>query len=446
MIVAAAQNVGIGTSIPKARLHVTDSAVLFTGNIIAPPGTATVNPPAQGAGIRMMWLPEMGAFRVGFVDGVQWDRVRIGSLSFAAGYNTTALGKNTVALGNSTVAGGDNSTTLGLGSGAYGSAATAMGAFTIASGANSTALGAYTSASGENATAFGNYSIASGISATAMGAYTKAIANDAIAMGYESIASGSASVAMGVVSRSKAYGGAVLGMYNDSTDAPQSSTASAADRIFQVGNGSENARSNAITILRNGNAGIGNTDPGFRMDVSGRMRIRGGGDLNNSAGLWLNNETNTAIPAFMGMQSNNQVGFYGNSSGWSFVMNTTSGNVGVGTTTPDAKLEINGFTKLGTDAPAIKVLKFTNTTAASQGSQILISHGLNSSKILSVTALVEYTPGHFVPAAYNLNVGLNGGFEFNISISSLDIYIRNSPANSFNIISKPIKIIITYEE
>ncbi len=33
--------------------------------------------------------------------------------------------------------------------------------------------------------------------------------------------------------------------------------------------------------------GIGNTSPNFLLDLSGRMRIRGGADNNNSAGLWL---------------------------------------------------------------------------------------------------------------------------------------------------------------
>jgi hypothetical protein len=37
--------------------------------------------------------------------------------------------------------------------------------------------------------------------------------------------------------------------------------------------------------------------------------------------------------------------------------------VGIGTTNPNATLEVNGFSKLGADAPAIKVKKLTGTTA-----------------------------------------------------------------------------------
>ena len=49
-----------------------------------------------------------------------------------------------------------------------------------------------------------------------------------------------------------------------------------------------------------------------------------------TAGIWLNNEANTAIPAFIGMQADDQVGFYGSGTGWSFLMNTQTGAVSFG--------------------------------------------------------------------------------------------------------------------
>ena len=49
-----AQNVGIGTTSPQARLHITDSSVLFSAaGDISLPGL----PPLQGAIRRMMWYP-----------------------------------------------------------------------------------------------------------------------------------------------------------------------------------------------------------------------------------------------------------------------------------------------------------------------------------------------------------------------------------------------------
>jgi hypothetical protein len=81
------------------------------------------------------------------------------------------------------------------------------------------------------------------------------------------------------------------------------------------------------------NVGIGTTTPQYRLDVNGRMRIRSGG---GSAGIWLNNNANDASPAFVGMESDNVVGFYGAGApnGWGFTMNTVSGNIGIGTSVP----------------------------------------------------------------------------------------------------------------
>lgn len=61
------------------------------------------------------------------------------------------------------------------------------------------------------------------------------------------------------------------------------------------------------------NVGIGNTNPAFRADVSGRLRIRGGADLNNSAGLWLSgianeSETNHTLVRVSTKQPRRQAG------------------------------------------------------------------------------------------------------------------------------------------
>ena len=92
-----AQNVGIGTTTPVARLHVTDSSVLFSaaGNLPA----ITGNPPISNLGRRMMWYADKAAFRAGYVDGTQWDKDSIGNYSFASGNNSKAKGIYSTALG-----------------------------------------------------------------------------------------------------------------------------------------------------------------------------------------------------------------------------------------------------------------------------------------------------------------------------------------------------------
>src|SRR6185503_1604706 len=82
--------VGINTTTPAAMLHVKDSSVVFTG-INPLPATPGV-PPVSGAGTRLMWYPDKGAFRVGGVLGTQWNKDSIGIYSFVSGINSKAKG------------------------------------------------------------------------------------------------------------------------------------------------------------------------------------------------------------------------------------------------------------------------------------------------------------------------------------------------------------------
>ena len=84
---------------------------------------------------------------------------------------------------------------------------------------------------------------------------------------------------------------------------------------------------NNISNTNTGNVGIGVSDPEYKLDLGGRMRIRA--TPGTRAGLWLNNEANTASPAFIGMQSDNKVGFYGSGSGWGLAMNTENGALSI---------------------------------------------------------------------------------------------------------------------
>ncbi len=313
--VFAQKRVGINTTVPLATLHVADSSVLFsaTGDI---PGTQG-NLPQQGAGRRMLWYPVKAAFRAGYVNGAQWDNSNIGNYSVAAGFSS------------------------------------------VASQGYSTAMGFFAKAGGVASTAFGNQTTAN--------------------------APGSFSV----------------GTLNDFSDSPDPFTENASDRIFQVGNGAGFFPSNALTVLRNGNVGlgylnpivplsfngnlgdkislwtdgtpthygfgiqsgalqmfsktnlddivfgygssnqftenvrmkgngymgIGVSDPAYVLDLNGRLRIRTGSD--GQAGIWLNNAANTGPAAFIGLENDNYVGFYGASSAWTFKMNTNTGALAV---------------------------------------------------------------------------------------------------------------------
>jgi hypothetical protein len=117
--------------------------------------------PATGAGVRLMWYPGKGAFRVGRVISSEWDDGNVGEVSTAVGARTTASGDGSFASGVFTTASGATSTAMGSGSRASGNSSTAIGDGAIAIGASSTAFGSAT-ASAYSSVAIGRWNVVGG--------------------------------------------------------------------------------------------------------------------------------------------------------------------------------------------------------------------------------------------------------------------------------------------
>jgi hypothetical protein len=84
-----------------------------------------------------------------------------------------------------------------------------------------------------------------------------------------------------------------------------------------------------MSIMDNGNVGIGTNNPGFLLDINGRMRVRHGGS-NNTAGIHFMDAANMVNAGFIGMKDDNTIGLYGgNGGGWGLTMSTTSGDVSI---------------------------------------------------------------------------------------------------------------------
>lgn len=124
---------------------------------------------------------------------------------------------------------------------------------------------------------------------------------------------------------------------------------------------------------------------------------------------------------------------------------TENGKIGIGTTNPTTKLEVNGFTKLGTDAPKIKMKTLTGFSGSSETGYNRISiifHNIDTSKILLTQILLDKGSGSYIHENYTVFQGYQ--FDYDITPSQINIY--NIENNSYQILSKPIKILITYEE
>ena len=144
-------HIGIGTTTPRTALEIgaasnPDGSFLAIGTYS---GAGSWIEPDLGAGTRMMWYPRKGAFRVGGVDGTQWNDVNIRDYSVAMGYNTTASSNNSFAMGYNTTASEYYSVAMGDSTTASGQSSFAMGANTIADSFSSFALGKYNVGGGD---------------------------------------------------------------------------------------------------------------------------------------------------------------------------------------------------------------------------------------------------------------------------------------------------------
>lgn len=229
-----AQRVGIDTIQPEATLHVGgEDGLLVTGDFGQGADLET-----SGAGTKLFFYPKKAAFRAGRVLSNRWDDAQIGDYSFAWGYQTEASGPSS----------------------------TAWGVFSKAGGIGSTAWGAFTLASGRESTAWGDETEASGKFSTAWGLNTEAI--------------GDQSTAWGNNVKARSFNETVIGQFN-TFYVPNSTTFwDPNDRLFSIGNGTQNMffTNDAMVVLKNGNTGIGISNPQHKLAVEVTTNTTPNGD------------------------------------------------------------------------------------------------------------------------------------------------------------------------
>lgn len=331
--ISANGKVGIGTVTPKAQLHVADSSVLFTAiNGAFNPANTNLglptpgSPPASGPGTRMMWYADKAALRIGGItddagwlqvnEGTWWDKDSIGNFSLAAGLNCMAQGIASQAMGYYCQTLGTYGTTIGYRNLNWGNGASFVGGMfntgqynyggcftmgwinknygtygTTALGNNNyvdtsayfgaSAIGDYNSVYNGSAIALGSYNTASFFGNCAIGSGNYAGGNTIDFLGNIALGGGckasswAGSIAAGYYCISHAPGCVAVGLYNDSISWSQPDSLSPLNPVFMVGNGDDlSVRRNALTVLKNGNAGLGVNMPKTLLDVNGAVTIR----------------------------------------------------------------------------------------------------------------------------------------------------------------------------
>lgn len=194
---------GFGTvgPLPTTMFRVNNGSVLFDGNN----GTT----PVFGNGSRLMWIPELSAFRAGFVTGTQWDI--IGNYSFAGGRDTRAEGGFTTAFGMGSSAIGDYSIAMGTGTTTNGNYSFAVGNACLANADYSYAIGDQATTSNQHAFAIGQNVTASGPSSYAMGSFVNATNFNSFTLGHDNTSSGQGAMTIGAFATATADHSMLIG-------------------------------------------------------------------------------------------------------------------------------------------------------------------------------------------------------------------------------------------
>ncbi len=364
--------VGIGTSDPTALLHVYGGNFLNTGTFGSPPSLSS-----SGTGTRMFFYPKKAAFRAGYAAGTVWDDNNIGNYSIALGNGPKASGDHAIALGYQSQATGEKSfavgeaasasairaIALGYHSNATGENSVAVGESAFASASHAIALGYHSNATGEKSFAVGESAVASASHAIALGYHSNATGEKSLASGESSVASGKNSVVLGYFATALSFGETVFGQFNTSYSPASTTDWNTADRLFSIGNGTApTSTSDALVVLKSGNVGIGSSTPTNKLEISGttkttNLQITSGATSNyllqsdaSGNGTWV--DPSTLSTTNWTTSGSNQY-------------STLSGNVGIGTTSPSSKLDIQSTSSVTANVQSSGSTAYVKTAAPS---------------------------------------------------------------------------------
>jgi hypothetical protein len=158
-----------------------------------------------------------------------------------------------------------------------------------------------------------------------------------------------------------------------------------------------------LTVTGAGNVIVGTPGPEdkYLFEVAGRMKVRGD-RATGTAGVWFSQLYGFGERAFVGLSDDNHIGFWGNTgANWGLVMDTTSGKVGIGTTSPLTSLHIR------------------KDASGALGPSITLMNGVGSAGAGASIDFDGYDPGANAPTA-RIQSSDNGNFSSHLLFLTKD--------------------------
>jgi hypothetical protein len=248
--------------------------------------------------------------------------------AMAFGVNTSSTALYSTAMGYNTSASGDYSTAIGYNASASGPKSISIGAFysrtiyrfikglgwvpttltrqNTAADDYSIAIGNGNTSSG-GGLSLGSYNTSRAVSSVAIGHSNLADSAYSFAAGYGNQALGHYAFALGELVTAQASNSFVIGTYN--IIAGDRLNWVDTDPLFVIGNGTSSVRSNAMTVLKNGNVGLGTTTPGsYKLYVTGNAYATG--NFVSASDVRWKKEINEIGPVLQGIMALKPVNYF----------------------------------------------------------------------------------------------------------------------------------------
>lgn len=300
---------------------------------------------------------------------------------------------------------------------------------------------------GLSSATFGVNSRASGDASMVWGGNNNALSSAATAFGESNEASSAYSTSWGFRNKATSFLETTFGRYAEVSNGDPFSWIEN-QPLLSIGNGtSDDLRNNAFTILKNGNIGINESNPGTLLHIesdqaSGRsiaLSLVAGASKRPSIQFSEFPGLSGSLNSGMSIEYDGRLGTTENKIYINSIETATAGSgLPVVTFKNDGDTDINGFVKIGDEATAVKYKTIILNTPNNSNFSSSANHGLDQTKIIGMQASLVDGLNTLFPndriSAWSYTVRITGA-EVRIEIES-----------GSTITDKPVTVTLTYIE